>query len=289
MKKLKLFCAGFVLLMMTAGLPLQAQETTQQQATDQHENVRLTKKEKTLKTHWAGRRVGILGDSMTSKKTLGPEMLLWWEYLSELMGFKECYNYAHGGHQWHQIFRQAQSLWQEHAENIDAIIIFAGTNDYNAGVPIGEFFEYEKQVVEVREGKMAERLHRKPIMCDSTFCGRLNQALSYLRTQYPDKSIVMMTPIHRGYAKFKNGNVQPDEYYCNAQGRFLEEYVSVMKQAAAYWSVPVVDLYANSGIVPNLDSNIPFIKIAATDRLHPSTEGQYRIAKVLQYQLPTIY
>lgn len=279
----KLFGIGLALLLLC---PVMAQEAVVE---DFHENVKISKKEKTLKTHWAGRRVALLGDSMTDKRTLGPDMLLWWEYLSELLGFDATYNYGRSGRQWHQIHGQAQTLWKEHQGEVDAILIFAGTNDYNAGVPIGEFFEYEEVPVEVRGGKIEVRKHRIPVMSDSTFCGRINKTLSYLKTQYPEKSIVIMAPIHRGYAKFSNNNVQPDEYYCNAQGLFLEDYVEVLKKGAAYWSVPVVDLYANAGIVPNLDSNVKYIKRAANDRLHPSTEGQYRIAKVMQYYLPTIY
>lgn len=275
----------FMALMLVC--PMMAQETSKPQ--DYHENVVITKKEKTLKTHWAGRRVALLGDSMTDKRTLGPDMLLWWEYLSQLLGFDATYNYGRSGRQWHQIHGQAQTLWSEHQDQVDAILIFAGTNDYNAGVPIGEFFAYEEVPVEVKGPKVEVRKHRIPLMNDSTFCGRINMTLSYLKTQYPEASIVIMTPIHRGYAKFNEKNVQPDEYYCNAQGLFLEDYVEVLKKAAAYWSVPVVDLYANAGIVPNLDSNIKYIQRAANDRLHPSTEGQYRIAKVMQYVLPTIY
>lgn len=275
----------FMALMLVC--PMMAQEAGKPQ--DYHENVVITKKEKTLKTHWAGRRVALLGDSMTDKRTLGPDMLLWWEYLSQLLGFDATYNYGRSGRQWHQIHGQAQTLWSEHQDQVDAILIFAGTNDYNAGVPIGEFFAYEEVPVEVKGPKVEVRKHRIPLMNDSTFCGRINLTLSYLKTQYPEASIVIMTPIHRGYAKFNEKNVQPDEYYCNAQGLFLEDYVEVLKKAAAYWSVPVVDLYANAGIVPNLDSNIKYIQRAANDRLHPSTEGQYRIAKVMQYVLPTIY
>lgn len=276
-----------IIMALMLVFPMMAQETSKPQ--DYHENVVITKKEKTLKTHWAGRRVALLGDSMTDKRTLGPDMLLWWEYLSQLLGFDATYNYGRSGRQWHQIHGQSQTLWSEHQDQVDAILIFAGTNDYNAGVPIGEFFAYEEVPVEVKGPKVEVRKHRIPLMNDSTFCGRINMTLSYLKTQYPDASIVIMTPIHRGYAKFNEKNVQPDEYYCNAQGLFLEDYVDVLKKAAAYWSVPVVDLYANAGIVPNLDSNIKYIQRAANDRLHPSTEGQYRIAKVMQYVLPTIY
>ncbi len=271
-----------VVLAFLAGTTLiSAQETIR------HENVKISRKEKTLKTQWAGRRLGILGDSMTDKRTLGPETRLWWEYLTDLLGLEATYVYGISGHQWNQIYVQAQKLKAEHPD-VDAILIFAGTNDYNAGIPVGDFFTEETLEVEVKGPMIATRQHRQPVCADSTFCGRLNQAMRYLKTEFPDIQIVVMTPIHRGYAKFNEKNVQPDEYYCNAQGLFLEDYVSIMLQAAAYWSIPVINLYASSGIVPVLPSNDLYIAKPANDRLHPSTEGQYRIAKFLQYQLPTL-
>lgn len=271
-----------VVLALLAGTTLvSAQEVIQ------HRNVEISRKEKTLKTQWAGAKVGILGDSMTDKRTLGPETRLWWEYLTDLLGLEATYVYGVSGHQWHQIYVQAQKLKAEHPD-VDAILIFAGTNDYNSGIPVGDFFTEETLEVEVKGPMIASRQHRQPICADSTFCGRLNQAMCYLKTEFPDIQIVVMTPIHRGYAKFNEKNVQPDEYYCNAQGLFLEDYVNIMQKAAAYWSIPVINLYAASGIVPVLPSNDLYIAKSANDRLHPSTEGQYRIAKLLQYQLPTL-
>ena len=264
-----------------AGTPSESTEAVE------HRNVELSKDEKTLHTQWAGMRVGILGDSMTSRRTLGPTYKVWWEYLSELLGFGATYNYGISGHQWHQIYRQAQTLYAEHAGQVDAILVFAGTNDYNAGCPVGEFFRYEDVEVEVKGPKIETRHHRVPVLDDTTFCGRLNQAMAYMKDRFPDAQIVVMTPIHRGYAKFNEKNVQPDDFYANGQGLFLEDYVDLIKKAAAYWSIPVVDLYAQSGLVPNLRSNNRYINRSANDRLHPATEGEYRIAKLLQYQLPT--
>ncbi len=295
MKRILISCACCLLTAGLVSAQPQAQDwngldcltgsPSNSEAVVEHHNQVISKKEKTLKTQWAGQRIGILGDSMTDKRTLGPEATLWWEYLSQLMGFGATYNYGISGHQWHQIYAQAQKLYAEHAGEVDAIFIFAGTNDYNGGCPIGEFFQYEEIEVEAKGVGMTLRNHRTPVMSDTTFCGRLNQALCYLKERFPDAQIVMMTPIHRGYAKFNAKNVQPDEFYCNARGLFLEDYVEVMKKAAAYWSVPVADLYAESGLLPNLDSHSRYINKPATDRLHPSTEGEYRIAKLMQYRL----
>ena len=45
-----------------------------------------------------------------------------------------------GGRQWNDIPRQADLLQKEHGDDFDAILIFMGTNDYNNGVPVGEWY-----------------------------------------------------------------------------------------------------------------------------------------------------
>lgn len=249
--------------------------------------VKIEKSEKTLNTQWNGKTIAYLGDSMTDTRTLGRNVPLYWKYLQDLMGIKP-YVYGKSGHQWHQIYRQAQKLWGEHKDSIDAIMIFAGTNDYFHSIPIGNFFDEKIESVVIGGPKTVKRKHRTPIMCDSTLCGRLNETLYFLKEKYPGKQIIILTPIHRGYAKFNNKNIQPDEYYCNALGLYLETYVETIKKAASYWSVPVIDLYSISGIVPNMQSNTPLMHIEKTDRLHPGTIGQYKIAKTIQYQIQSL-
>ena len=48
---------------------------------------------------------------------------------------------------------------------VDAIIVFMGTNDFNAGVPIGEWFtETEEQVMAARgETKKMEHARNAPL------------------------------------------------------------------------------------------------------------------------------
>ena len=44
--------------------------------------------------------------------------------------------------------------------DVDAIIVFAGTNDYNAGIPIGEWYTETEIAVEVSGPKTEKRKHR---------------------------------------------------------------------------------------------------------------------------------
>ena len=165
---------------------------------------------------WEGKRVAYFGDSITDPNNNG-STLKYWNYLQEWLQITPCV-YGKSGRQWNDIPRQADQLKAEHGDSIDAIMIFIGTNDYNAGVPIGEWFtEREEQVMAgIHEPKhMVERKHRYPVMSDSTYRGRINKALDYVKRLYPQKQIVLLTPIHRAEFYASDSNWQPREDYTN--------------------------------------------------------------------------
>ena len=244
--------------------------------------VKLTDKEKTLTTQWEGKRVAFLGDSMTDKRRVGTTYV-YWEYLNELLGI-EAFVYGISGNQWNDIYKQSLKLHDEKATNIDAILIFAGTNDYMHDTPLGEFFSETTKQTNFN-GQEVTRKYRTPNLNDSTFCGRINKAMSYLKNNYPQQQIIIMTPIHRGFAKFNDKNVQPDENYANGQGLYIDSYVDILKQAASYWAVPLIDLYSTSGLFPMAEVQLQYFHKKDTDRLHPNALGDYRLAKTIQYQL----
>ncbi len=244
--------------------------------------VELTTEEKTLNSQWQGKKVAFLGDSMTDKRRVGTTYV-YWEYLTELLGI-EPFVYGISGNQWNHIYKQAEKLQAEKGSDIDAIIIFAGTNDYMHGTPMGKFFSETTKQTNFN-GKEVSRKYRIPIINDSTFCGRINKAMSFLKNNYPKQQIIIMTPIHRGYAKFNDKNVQPDENFINEQGLYIENYVETLKKAAAIWAVPVIDLYSTSGLFPMAESHAQYFSKKDTDMLHPNAVGDYRLAKTIQYQL----
>ena len=256
----------------------------QQNNTTEAPKAKLTEQEKTLNSQWHGKKVAFLGDSMTDKRRIGTTYV-YWEYLNELLGI-ESFVYGVSGNQWNDIYKQSLKLKAEKATNIDAILILAGTNDYMHGTPLGEFFtETTKQTN--FNGKEVTRKYRTPNLNDTTFCGRVNKAMSYLKNNFPQQQIIIMTPIHRGYAKFNEKNVQPDENYSNEQGLYVDTYVDVLKQAASYWAVPIIDLYSTSGLFPMAESHLQYFH-KETDRLHPNSLGDYRLAKTIQFQLLTL-
>lgn len=244
--------------------------------------VSASNEEKSSNSQWQGKRVGYLGDSMTQKSKDGTNTI-YWEYLSELLGI-EPYVYGISGHQWDGIYKQALKLQKEKGNAVDAIFIFAGTNDYNHGVPMGKFFTETTKETNFN-GKTVTRKFRTFLENDSTFCGRINKVMNFLKTNFPDQQIIIMTPIHRGFARFNEKNVQPEESCANEQGLYLDSYVDALKQAAEYWAVPLIDLYSLSGLYPLADSQTKYFNNADTDRLHPNATGNYRLAKTIQYQL----
>lgn len=232
---------------------------------------------------WKGKKVAFLGDSITDKQRIGTQKC-YWEYLAEMLGI-EAFSYGINGNQMDGLLKQAQLLLQEHGQETDAIIVFAGTNDFNAGVPIGKWFEEVKRDAPMPNGKKAERTYREMNTDTDTFCGRINRLMNYLKTNFPTQQIILLTPLHRGFAQFGDNNVQPEEAFTNSKGLFVNDYVQTIKEAGNVWAVPVIDLNSLSGLYPMNDSHVPYFHNGETDRLHPNAEGHKRMAKTLMYQM----
>ena len=236
-------------------------------------------------SQWDGKHVGILGDSM-SDPGVRATSLRFYNYLEQLLGI-DTHAYARNGFKFAELLPLAEKMHEEQADSLDAIFIWCGTNDFNASKPVGSFFEEETVEVDA-DGKQVMRRHRVPVMSDSTFCGSINLVLSYLKNNFPKQQIVIFTPIHRGFAKFGEHNVQPDESFANGAGEYIEAYVVALREAGELWSVPVIDFFSVSGLYPNEPSHDGYIANKATDRLHPNDKGHYRLARTAQYQLLTL-
>ena len=240
---------------------------------------------------WQNKRVAYFGDSVTDPNVnTGPNNNHYWSYLQEWLGITP-FVYAVNGRQWDDIPRQTDQLKKEHGNDFDAILIFIGTNDFNAGLPIGKWYEETTEKVVAATGapkKEETRKKRVPKMDNSTFCGRINIALKKIKAEFPDKQTVLLTPIHRGYAYFGDNNVQPDESYQNQAGLYLESYINAVKEAGKVWAVPVIDTATLSGLLPQYTEQSAFFKNKQTDQLHPNEQGHKRIARALVYQLLTL-
>ena len=238
---------------------------------------------------WRGLKVAYLGDSITDSGYM-QEVCKYWQWLSKWLGTTP-FVYAKAGREWTDLERQANLLQDEHGNDFDAISVFVGTNDFMYATPMGEWFTETAEKVEFghKEEKRPIILKKRVLSMDSsTYKGRINQALAMLKSRYPDKQIVLLTPIHRGGFFANEKNWQPDECFANRIGLYLSDYVDAVKEASAIWSVPVIDLYSLSGLYPLDDAYADNFKKADTDRLHPNSAGHYRIALTLLYQLSSI-
>ncbi len=242
-------------------------------------------------THpWQGKKVVYIGDSITDPRN-GAADSKYWTYLQDWLGITP-YVPAVSGFQWNSVGRQMETMKKNGWEDFDAILIFLGTNDFNHSVPLGDWFSESYETVYFAENRrqktLVPRKHRTPVFDTETLRGRINIALDTLKKTWPDKQIVLLTPIHRAGFYPSDTNWQPDENYSNALGLYIDDYVQVVKEAGNVWAVPVIDLNADSGLFPEHDASAQYFNDAATDRLHPNDKGHYRMAKTLMYKLLTL-
>ncbi len=138
----------------------------------------------------------------------------------------------------------------------DVVMVFGGTNDFGHGdAPVGT---------------MADRT-------PDTFYGALHTLYAGLIARYPAARIVVMTPLHRATEDNPRGDGSKD-----APGLCLIDYVRIIRQVAEYYSLPVLDLYAASGLQPR----VPVIRERyIPDGLHPNDEGHRLLADLIRAYL----
>lgn len=234
---------------------------------------------------WTGKTVLFIGDSISDCILARHDFKMYYEHLADWLGITPVVT-AISGMEWNAVPMQLNLYKEAMGEQVpDAICILLGTNDYNMGLPLGQW--YREVVKDVRWGSGADSAVTSPRTCreidytDDTFRGRINEAMKLLKDTYPGTPIVLLTPPHRGYFYFADNNEQPDELVQNRIGLYLDSYVEAIKEAANVWSVSVVDLNAEANLFPLLDSQAAFYTNLETDRLHPAGDGHLRMAKVL--------
>ncbi len=242
----------------------------------------------TVQHPWSGKKVLFIGDSISDCIAMSYVDKHYYDYLSDWLGIT-AYVPAISGMNWTHVETQLNLFKQTAGEQVpDMICIFLGTNDYNEGVPIGEWFTEEEKEVEAAMGKPKEtfrRMYRSYVYSKETFKGRINSAIRLLKETYPTVPITLLTPIHRALFNFSDSNLQPEELYQNSCGEYLDAYVDAVKEASNVWSVNVIDLNADSNMFPLLDSDArAYYKDEQKDRLHPGELGHRRIAEVLLFR-----
>lgn len=200
-----------------------------------------------------GIKANFLGDSITRGQYVqDQEHGIYWQRLKDECGLAEVRGYGIGGTRiaikhvkvnptWDQDF---VSRVEQMDPDADLVVVFGGTNDFSSGdAPLGQMSD------------------RTPY----TFYGACHQLMVKLINRYPDGEIVFMTPIHR----------KTEE----RGGRRLKDFVQAIKEVAEYYAIPVLDLYATSGIQPQ---EPVLMERFCPDGLHPNDAGHERIYRRLR-------
>lgn len=202
-------------------------------------------------------KINFLGDSITKGKGVTAE-----ESFVGLVAAQTgalCRNYGIGGT---RIAKQRTPSVNSHWDldfcsrveqmdvDADVVVVFGGTNDYGHGDAV--------------MGTMADRT-------PDSFYGALHTLYTSLLEKYPDSVIIVATPIHR-----VNEGVG-----ISSSGRYvlpypMISYVNAIREVAEFYSLPVLDLYANSGLQPKVDiiNQRYFL-----DGLHPNPAGHRVLAR----------
>ena len=244
-------------------------------------------------TQWKNKTIAFLGDSITEGVGITPENGFW-KCLEKELG---CVSISFGksGMVFKELCTQADEMHKVCGDKLDAVVLFAGTNDYNDGVPMGNWYtEPADREVIVGYGDdntpiYATRKRREFNTDTSTFRGSINAVMKRVKSYYPTKQIIIMTPLHRAYANFGGNNIQYDEMHTDKGGFYLDEYIAVLKEAPNVWACDIIDLHAKSGLFPLDDTQASaFFCSRETDRLHPNVKGHKRIAEAMAAAMTAI-
>ncbi len=139
-------------------------------------------------------------------------------------------------------------------EDADLVVVFGGTNDHAHGnAPLGKMGDTD----------------------DSTFYGAAHLLYTRLVQRYPLGELLVLTPLHR-----------IGEDSLNGQGAYLEDYVKAIRETAALFSIPVLDLYAFGGINPNMGDQQA---IYMPDGIHPNDAGYERVYRRIDAFIRNFY
>lgn len=201
-----------------------------------------------------GMKILFLGDSITEGHGASEQSKRFTDLLAQNEGVIS-YNYGIGGTRiayqqnpsenprWDLNFIDRVEKMETEA---DIIFVFGGTNDFGHGdAPIGCFDD------------------RTP----HTFYGALHTLILKLINRYPTAKIVFATPLHR--TEEEKRILKGDKLKCVR----LIDYVKILREVTEYYGIPVLDLYKNCPIQPQVPLQQ---EMYMPDGIHPNDAG-YRI------------
>ena len=137
-------------------------------------------------------------------------------------------------------------------DDADIIVVFGGTNDFGTPMPLGR--SEDRDVY--------------------TFYGALHTLILSLIKKYVGKPIVFLTPLHR-LNEDAMQTLNPEGMKRNP----LIDYVKAIREVCEIYSIPVLDMYKDSGMNGNIWA---YCEKYMPDGLHPNDKGYAQIANKLQ-------
>lgn len=203
---------------------------------------------------WQGATANFLGDSIT--QGFGAT-IPYHQHVRDILGLKEVRNYGISST---RIASQADDTdtpsmsvrYTTMNNAADLIVVFGGTNDWGHGSAlIGTIADKET----------------------TTFYGALNVLCAGLIAKYPGKQIVFIAPLQRNFTANGTGGT---EGKTNGKQMTLIQYVDIIKEVCATYSIPVLDLYRTGNIYA--DSATIRAQLMP-DGLHPNDAGHAYLGK----------
>lgn len=210
-----------------------------------------------------GKRLYFIGDSITEGACTSGEGYRYWELLAARTG-AVCTADGRGGSciarqqhpeklEWNGNIRHHFCTRVEQTDvDADVVVVFGGVNDFGHG--------------DVPFGTMEDRTQ-------DTFYGALHNLYSRLIERHPQARLVVMTPLH-----FCEEDCVIRNDGTTRAGRLID-YVRIIREVAEYYSLPILDLYAASGLQPRVQA---IRERYMPDGLHPNDEGQRRLADCVE-------
>lgn len=218
-----------------------------------------------------GLKINFLGDSITQGVGASGENTVYHAVLKKEAGLALARNYGLSGTRFalqkgnekkprndHVDTNSFCERFEKMDDEADVVVVFGGTNDYGHGdAPLGNFDD------------------RTP----NTFYGACHYLFSGLIRKYLGKPIVIMTPLHR------INELEIPEVKTSGDYGDLRRYTNIIREVAEFYSLPILDLFAMSGLQPAIkeikDKYIP-------DGLHPNDNGHLVIAHKLKLFLESL-
>lgn len=204
-----------------------------------------------------GKIINFLGDSITQGCGTSGGEVIFTERIAAMCELKRANNYGIGGTRFARQKKPSDPIIFDEDfckrcvdmdKEADINVVFGGTNDFGHGdAPIGTFED------------------RTP----DTFYGACHYLMKTMIETYPDAVTVIVTPLHRMNEDSLRGDNKPEDV-----GN-LKTYVEIIKEVAEYYALPILDLYAMSGLQPHvwaIQSRL------MPDGLHPNDAGHKVLA-----------